>query len=97
MALVGKRDGRNFGWGRQLSYAGPQALKDMFGGTTVRSRRTEIAGRLSCAGVGRKMGRGLTMREKLISRPCWITPDICVSKLNKGLSASPPRKIGCPA
>ena len=32
MALVGKRDGRNFGWGRQLSYAGPQALKDLFGG-----------------------------------------------------------------
>ncbi|WP_104911668.1 integrase domain-containing protein [Pseudomonas sp. LG1D9] len=32
MALVGKRDERNFGYGRQLSYAGPQALKDMFGG-----------------------------------------------------------------
>ena len=32
MALVGRRDGRNFGWGRQLSYAGPQALKDLFGG-----------------------------------------------------------------
>ncbi|MDZ4325110.1 MAG: integrase domain-containing protein [Pseudomonas sp.] len=32
MALVGKRDGRNFGYGRQLSHAGPQALKDMFGG-----------------------------------------------------------------
>src|SRR5689334_8075403 len=32
MPLVGKRDGRNFGYGRQLSYAGPQALKDMFGG-----------------------------------------------------------------
>ena len=32
MALVGKRHGRNFGYGRQLSYAGPQALKDMFGG-----------------------------------------------------------------
>lgn len=31
MALVGKRHGRNFGYGRQLSYAGPQALKDMFG------------------------------------------------------------------
>ncbi|WP_450088429.1 hypothetical protein [Pseudomonas huaxiensis] len=30
MALVGRRDGRNFGCGRQLSYAGPQALKDMF-------------------------------------------------------------------
>jgi hypothetical protein len=32
MALVGKRDGRSFGYARQLSYAGPQALKDMFGG-----------------------------------------------------------------
>jgi len=32
MALVGRRDRRNFGYGRQLSYAGPQALKDMFGG-----------------------------------------------------------------
>lgn len=32
MALISRRDGRNFGYGRQLSYAGPQALKDMFGG-----------------------------------------------------------------
>lgn len=32
MGLVGKRDGRNFRYGRQLSYAGPMALKDMFGG-----------------------------------------------------------------
>ena len=32
MALVSRRDGRNFGYVRQLSYAGPQALKDMFGG-----------------------------------------------------------------
>jgi integrase len=32
MALAGRRDGRNFGYGRQLSYAGPQALKDMFSG-----------------------------------------------------------------
>ncbi|AOS42853.1 integrase [Pseudomonas brassicacearum] len=32
MALMGRRDGRNFGYGRQLSYAGPQALKDMFYG-----------------------------------------------------------------
>lgn len=29
---MGRGDGRNFGYGRQLSYAGPQALKDMFGG-----------------------------------------------------------------
>ena len=32
MALVDRRDGRNFSYGRQLSYAGPQALKDLFGG-----------------------------------------------------------------
>ncbi|WP_085720850.1 integrase domain-containing protein [Pseudomonas sp. B22(2017)] len=32
MALVARRDGRNFGYGRQLSYAGSQALKDMFCG-----------------------------------------------------------------
>ncbi|NWN48360.1 integrase domain-containing protein [Pseudomonas sp. MAFF 301514] len=32
MVLVGRRDGRNFGYGRQLSYAGPQALRDLFGG-----------------------------------------------------------------
>ena len=31
MARVGKRSGRNFGFGRQLSYAGPQALIDLFG------------------------------------------------------------------
>lgn len=31
MARNGKRAGRNFGFGRQLSYAGPQALKDLFG------------------------------------------------------------------
>ncbi len=32
VALLGRQDGRNFGYGRQLSYAGPQVLKDMFGG-----------------------------------------------------------------
>ncbi len=32
MDLVGRREGRNFGYGRQLSYAGPQALKDLFAG-----------------------------------------------------------------
>lgn len=32
MGLVGRRAGRNFGYGRQLSYAGPQALRDLFGG-----------------------------------------------------------------
>lgn len=32
MALIGRRDGRNFGYGRQLSYAGRQALDDLFAG-----------------------------------------------------------------
>ncbi|MFT4452996.1 Tyrosine recombinase XerC [compost metagenome] len=32
MALLGLRDGRNFGYGRQLSYAGRQALEDLFAG-----------------------------------------------------------------
>lgn len=32
MALISRREGRNFGYGRQLSYAGPQALKDLFAG-----------------------------------------------------------------
>ena len=31
MALVGRRGRPNFGYGRQLSYAGPQALKGLFG------------------------------------------------------------------
>jgi hypothetical protein len=31
MVFVGRWDGRNFGYGRQLSYAGPQLLKDMSG------------------------------------------------------------------
>ena len=32
MALVCKRDGRNFGYGRQLSYADPRAVHDLFAG-----------------------------------------------------------------
>jgi len=32
MTMISRRDGRNFGYGRQLSYAGPQALKDLFAG-----------------------------------------------------------------
>ncbi|EGH72845.1 integrase domain-containing protein [Pseudomonas syringae] len=31
MSRVGKRAGRNFGFGRQLGYAGPRAIKDLFG------------------------------------------------------------------
>jgi len=96
MALVGRRDGRNFGYGRQLSYAGPQALRDLYGGghygtvkahsdrwqTSVRWCRSEDWPELNDA------------CGKLIGRPCWTTPDICVSRLN--MASLPPRKIGCP-
>ncbi len=65
MGLVGRRDGRNFGYGRQLSYAGPLALKDLFAvGITRRSRRTVIAGWRLYAGVGQRKGRGSMMRGR---------------------------------
>lgn len=32
MTLVGRRDGRKFGYGRQLNYAGRQKLEDLFAG-----------------------------------------------------------------
>lgn len=32
MQLVGKRDERNFGYSRHLSYTGSQALRDLGGG-----------------------------------------------------------------
>ena len=98
MALVGRRDGRNFGYGRQLSYAGPKALRVFLAeDITPQSRRTVIAGRRSSAGVVRRMGPDLMMRGRLIDRPCWTTQGICANKSNKALSVSLPRKTGCPA
>ena len=42
----GQARGRNFVYGRQLSYAGPQALKDLLAAEiTARSRRTVITGK----------------------------------------------------
>jgi hypothetical protein len=69
MAVVGRLDGRNFGYGRQLSYAGPQALKDMFGGGhTARSRRTVIGGKHSLNGAAPNRAPILMMRGKLTGR-----------------------------
>ncbi len=65
MTLVDRRDGRNFGYGRQLSYAGPQALKDMFGGGhcgTVKAHSD--AGRRLCAGAAQTMDQGSTMHGR---------------------------------
>jgi hypothetical protein len=53
MALIGKRDGRNFGYGRQLSYSGHKRCGTCLAAAiTARSKRTVIVGRRLCAGVG---------------------------------------------
>ena len=39
MALVGRRDGHNFGYGRQLSYAGPQSVGGHYGTVKAPSDR----------------------------------------------------------
>jgi hypothetical protein len=79
MELVGRRDGR------QLSYAGPQALRDMFGsgyyGTVkAHSDRWQAFVRWCRS----EEGPGFNDARQ-IGRPCWTTPDICVSTLNKAL------------
>lgn len=57
MALLGKRDGRNFGYGRQLSYAGPQALRDLFGDGHYRTVKAHSdRWQVFVGGVGRRMG-----------------------------------------
>jgi len=96
MALVGKRDGRNFGYGRQLSYAGPQALRDLFGGGHYGTVKAHSDRWLAFVGAGLRMGRGLMMRGRLIGRPCWTMPNICGSKLNMVSLPSRPHKIGYP-
>lgn len=98
MALVDRRDGRNFGYGRQLSYAGPQALKDLFGGGHYGTvKRTVIVGRHSCAGVGRRTAQDLMTLGRLIGKPCWITQSICVAWLSAAISPLLLHKIDCPA
>ena len=97
MALVGKRDGHNFGYGGQLSYAGSQALRGLFGrghyGTVkVPSDRCQAL----YTGVGRRMGGSLMMRCRLIGRLGWFTPNTFLSRLNKGQSTLPPWRIGFP-
>lgn len=84
MALVGKRDGRNFGYGRQLSYAGPQALRDLFGGGHYGTVKAHSDRWLAFVRWCRsEAGPGFNDARKLIGGPCWTTQGICASKLNK--------------
>lgn len=80
MALVLRRDGRNFGYGRQLSYAGPQALKDMFGGGHYGTVKAHSDRWLAFVKWCRSdQGPGIMMPGRLIGR-CWRTMRrICVT------------------
>lgn len=95
MALVGRRDGRNFGYGRQLSYAGPQALKDMFGG--ARLKRTVIGGRHSSTGAVPHRDPVSMMRGRLIEKFWPTISRICATWLGAVASLSAPHKTGYPA
>ncbi|BAW21297.1 Uncharacterized protein KF715C_ch7240 [Pseudomonas putida] len=98
MALVGRRDGRNFGYGRQLSYAGPQALKDMFGGGHYGTVKAHvIGGRHSSNGVVPNRDPVSMMRGKLIEG-CWPTMQlICATLLGVVNWLSAPHRTAYPA
>ena len=98
MALVGRRDGRNFGYGRQLSYAGPQALKDMFGGGhygTIKAHCDRWQAFVKwCRSA---QGPGINDARQ-IDRRCWpTTRRICAPWLGAVISPSAPHKTAYPA
>ena len=98
MALVGRRDGRNFGYGRQLSYAGRQALKDMFGGGhygTVKAHCDRWQAFVKWCRS--EQGRVSMMRGRLIGRYWPTMRRICATRLGAVTSLSAPHKIGYPA
>lgn len=74
MALVGRIDGRNFGYGRQLSYVGPQAKGLLLPATTSpRSKLIAIAGSVRAL-VSVRTVPVTTMRARSIDGCCWTTP-----------------------
>jgi len=85
MALVGRRDGRNFGYGRQLSYAGPQALKDLFGGghfATVKAHSDRWQAFVRWCRS--EKDRATTMRGRLIGKHCCTMRIICPQQIEQG-------------
>ena len=98
MALVGRRDGRNFGYGRQLSYAGPQALKDMFGGGhygTVKAHCDRWQAFVKW--YRSEQGPGINDARQIIRRYWPTMRRICATWLCAVTSPSAPHKIGYPA
>ena len=98
MPLVGRQDGRNFGYGRQLSYAGPQALRHLFGGghygtVKAHSDRWQAFVRWcrSEDGPGFNDARQID-RQTLLDYAVHLR-----HQLNKVASPLPPRRTDCPA
>jgi hypothetical protein len=74
IVLVGRREGRNFGYGRQLSYAGHKRSRICLPtATSPRSKRIAIAGKRLCAGVGQRTAPVTTMHVGSIDRRYTMT------------------------
>lgn len=98
MALVGRRDGRNFGYGRQLSYAGPQALRDMFGGGHYGTGKAHCDRWQAFVKWCRwEQGPGINDARQMMERYWPTTRRICATWLGAVISLSAPHKIGYPA
>lgn len=98
MARVSKRAGRNFGFGRQLSYAGPQALKDLFGDghfATVKAHSDRwqafVQWCRSDEGPGLNDARQID-REILMRYAVHVREEV-----DQGSVGTPPRRTACPA
>ncbi len=98
MALVGRRDGRNFGYGRQLSYAGPQALKDIFGSGHYGTVKAHCDRWLALVKWCRsEQGPGIN-DVRQIDRKCWPTMRrICATRLGAVTLLSAPHTTAYPA
>jgi hypothetical protein len=98
MPLVGRREGRNFGYGRQLSYAGPQALKNMFGGGHYGMVKAHCdLWQVSLNGAAQNRGRVSMMCGRLIGRYWRTMRRICAAWLGAVTLLSAPHKTAYPA
>lgn len=98
MALVGRRDGRIFGYGRQLSFAGPQALKGIFGSGhygTVKAHCDRWQAFVKWCRSER--GPVSMMRGRLIGRYWRTMRRSCATWLGAATLLSVPHKTAYPA
>ena len=88
MALVGRRDGRNFGYSRRLSYAGPQARWPLW---RRQGALSSVAGLREVVPF-RKGGPASMIRGRLIGKYWPTMRSICVTWLGAVISPSAPHK-----